>query len=133
MITLSGVANGFGPGSHGSTFGGSPISCAAALAAISQIEDQSLLSKVKQNELTLKIELSKVALVESVRGSGLLIGVELKEPIAKEMISDLVLDGVLANATNESTIRLAPALNIEDSLILEFIEIFRKVAKKYER
>ena len=59
--------------------------------------------------------------------------VELKEPIAKEMISDLVLDGVLANATNESTIRLAPALNIEDSLILEFIEIFRKVAKKYER
>ena len=133
MITLSGVANGFGPGSHGSTFGGSPISCAAALAAISQIEDQSLLSKVKQNELTLKIELSKVALVESVRGSGLLIGVELKEPIAKEMVSDLVLDGVLANATNESTIRLAPALNIEDSLILEFIEIFRKVAKKYER
>ena len=74
-----------------------------------------------------------MALVESVRGSGLLIGVELKEPIAKEMISDLVLDGVLANATNESTIRLAPALNIEDSLILEFIEIFRKVAKKYER
>jgi acetylornithine aminotransferase len=72
-------------------------------------------------------------MVASVRGSGLLIGVVLKEAIAKKMISDLQQSGILANATSDSVIRLAPPLIISDSQVLHFIETFRKVSANYER
>jgi acetylornithine aminotransferase len=133
MIAIGSAASLFEPGSHGSTFGGSPVACASALASIKYLEDEKVLDRVKNLELTLKLEISKSPMVASVRGSGLLIGVVLKEAIAKKMISDLQQSGILANATSDSVIRLAPPLIISDSQVLHFIETFRKVSANYER
>jgi len=133
MIAIGGASSLFEPGSHGSTFGGSPIACASALASIKYLEDEKILERVKRLELTLKLEISKSPMVASVRGSGLLIGIVLKEPIAKKFITDLQLYGILANATSESVIRIAPPLIVLDSQVSNFIEVFRKVSATYER
>lgn len=133
MIAIGPASSLFEPGSHGSTFGGSPVACASALASIKYLEDQLILQRVKNLELTLKLEISKNPIVATVRGSGLLIGIVLKEPIAKKFISDLQINGVLANATSDSVIRIAPPLIVSDSQVSQFIEVFRKVSANYER
>ena len=133
MIAIGDCATLFEPGSHGSTFGGSPIACASALASIKFLEDEKILERVKQIELSLKLEISKNPIVETVRGSGLLIGIVLKEPIAKKYVGDLQKLGILANATSENVIRIAPPLIVSDIQVGYFIETFRKVALTYER
>jgi acetylornithine aminotransferase len=133
MIAIGDCATLFEPGSHGSTFGGSPIACASALASIRFLEDEKILERVKQIELSLKLEISKNPIVETVRGSGLLIGIVLKEPIAKKYVGDLQKLGILANATSENVIRIAPPLIVSDNQVGYFIETFRKVALTYER
>ena len=133
MIAIGDCASLFGPGSHGSTFGGSPIACASALAAITTIENEGLIARNSALELTLTLELSKSALVESVRGSGLLLGIVLKTGVAKKFVLGLQGEGILANATSETVIRIAPPLIVTDAQIIRFLEIFRKVASTYER
>ena len=133
MIAIGDCATLFEPGSHGSTFGGSPIACASALASIKFLEDEKILERVKQIELSLKLEISKNPIVETVRGSGLLIGIVLNEPIAKKYVGDLQKLGILANATSENVIRIAPPLIVSDIQVGYFIETFRKVALTYER
>ena len=133
MIAIGDCATLFEPGSHGSTFGGSPIACASALASINFLEDEKILERVKQVELSLKLEISKNPIVETVRGSGLLIGIVLKEPIAKKYVGDLQKLGILANATSEKVIRIAPPLIVSDNQVGYFIDTFRKVALTYER
>ena len=133
MIAIGDCASLFTPGSHGSTFGGSPIACASALAAISVLESDGLLARNKSLELTLKLELSKNPIVSSVRGSGLLLGIVLKNEVAKDFVTQLQTVGVLANATSDSVIRIAPPLVVTDVQVNNFIEAFRKVAQTYER
>ena len=133
MIAIGEASSLFEPGSHGSTFGGNPVACASALASIEYLEDEKILERVKNLELTLKLEISKNPMVSTVRGSGLLIGIVLKEPIAKKFITDLQQNGVLANATSDSVIRIAPPLIVADSQVSHFIEVFRKVSSNYER
>ena len=133
MIAIGNSAQLFEPGSHGSTFGGNPIACASALAAISVLENKNLLARNKALELTLKLELSKSPLVESVRGAGLLLGIVLKLDIAKKLTQELQAAGVLVNATSEYLIRIAPPLVVTDKQVNAFIKIFREVAAKHER
>ena len=133
MIAIGSAASLFEPGSHGSTFGGSPVACASALASIKYLEEEKILERVKIFELTLKLEISKNPIVAQVRGSGLLIGIVLKEPIAKKFVSDLQQNGILANATSDSVIRIAPPLIVSDSQVSQFTKVFRKVSANYER
>ena len=133
MIAIGSAASLFEPGSHGSTFGGSPIACASALASIKFLEDEKILERVKNLELTLKLEITKNPIVAQVRGSGLLIGIVLKVAIAKKFVTDLQHNGILANATSDSVIRIAPPLIVSDSQVSQFIEVFRKVCANYER
>ena len=133
MIAIGKSAELFEPGSHGSTFGGNPIACASALAAISVLEKENLLARNKALELTLKLELSKSPLVESVRGAGLLLGIVLKLAIAKKFAQELQAAGVLVNATSDSLIRIAPPLVVTDKQVSGFIKIFREVAANHER
>ena len=133
MIAIGECATYFEPGSHGSTFGGNPIACASALAALSVLEEDGLLARNIALELTLKLELSKNPIVESVRGSGLLLGIVLKNPVAKQFVIQLQTGGVLANATSESVIRIAPPLVVTDQQITDFIKTFREVAVTHER
>src|SRR5262249_53805566 len=101
-----------GPGSHGSTFGGNPVSCAAALAVLRTIEMDGLLDHVTRvgERLGRGIEAIGHPAVVGVRGSGLLLAIVLAEPIAGATVDGLRELGFLANAVQPDTIRLAPPL-----------------------
>jgi len=127
MIALGKAADLFQPGDHGSTFGGNPITTAAGLAAIDVIESKKLLNKVKQQGDFLIQEIALIPGVKEVRGAGLLIGIELETLKASEIATAMRNAGVLVNAANPTTIRIAPALIVTDAQIKKFISIFRKV------
>ena len=97
------------------------------------LESYGFLARNKSLELTLKLELSKNPIVSSVRGSGLLLGIVLKNEVAKDFVAQLQTGGVLANATSDSVIRIAPPLVVTNVQVNNFIEAFRKVAQTYER
>jgi acetylornithine aminotransferase len=127
MIALGKAANLFQPGDHGSTFGGNPVTTAAGLAAIEYIETQDILRKVERQGVHLMQELALIPGVKEVRGAGLLLGIEL-ESLKASVVSDAMRDaGVLVNAANTTTIRIAPALIVTDAQMNKFISIFRKV------
>ena len=127
MIALGKAADLFQPGDHGSTFGGNPVTTAAALAAIKYIEIQKILQKVEKQGSYLMQELAVIPGVAEVRGAGLLLGIELETMKAADIAKALQNEGVLVNAANPTTIRLAPALIVTDVQIKKFISIFRKV------
>ena len=127
MIALGKAADLFQPGDHGSTFGGNPVTTAAGLAVIKFIEAQEILSKVEKQGAHLMQELALIPGVKEVRGAGLLLGIEL-DSIKAAVVADAMRDaGVLVNAANPTTIRIAPALIVSDGQINRFITIFRKV------
>ena len=127
MIALGKAADLFQPGDHGSTFGGNPVTTAAGLAAIKFIEAQKILKKVEAQGLYLIQELALIPGVAEVRGAGLLLGIELESRKAADVALALQNEGVLVNAANPTTIRLAPALIVTDAQIKKFVAIFRKV------
>jgi len=129
MIALGKSADLFQAGEHGSTFGGNPVTTAASLAVIEFIEAKDILAKVQRQGAYLIQELAMIEGVKELRGAGLLIGIELETLKASDVVNALRENGVLANAANESTIRLSPALIVSDSQIDKFIAIFRKVMK----
>jgi acetylornithine aminotransferase len=127
MIALGKAADLFEPGDHGSTFGGNPVTTSAGLAAIKYIESQKLLKKVEKQGAYLMQELALIPGVAEVRGAGLLLGIELEKLKASDVASSLQKAGVLVNAANPTTIRLAPALIVSDAQIKKFITVFKKV------
>ena len=127
MIALGKAADLFQPGDHGSTFGGNPVTTAAGLAAIKFIESQKLLKKIEKQGAYLMQELALIPGVAEVRGAGLLLGIELENLKSSDVASALQKSGVLVNAANPTTIRLAPALIVTDVQIKKFIAIFKKV------
>jgi len=127
MIALGKAAALFQPGDHGSTFGGNPVTTAAGLAAIDFIDSKKILSKVEKQGAYIMQELALVPGVKEVRGAGLLLGIELENLKASEVADDLRKAGVLVNAANATTIRIAPALIVTDAQINKFISIFKKV------
>ena len=127
MIALGKAAELFQPGDHGSTFGGNPVTTAAGLAAIEFIESKDILSKVEKQGAHLIQELALIPGVKEVRGAGLLLGIELEALKASEVSDAMLAAGVLVNAANAITIRIAPALIVSDAQINKFISIFRKV------
>ena len=127
MIALGKAADLFQPGDHGSTFGGNPVTTAAGLAAINFIETQKILAKVEKQGAELMQELALVPGVSEVRGAGLLLGIELTTATASDIATALRDAGVLVNAANATTIRIAPALIVTDAQIKKFISIFKKV------
>ena len=127
MIALGNAADLFQPGDHGSTFGGNPVTTAAGLAAIDVIESKKLLSKVKQQGDYLIQEIALIPGVKEVRGAGLLIGIELEALKASDFATAMRVAGVLVNAANPTTIRIAPALIVTDAQVNKFISIFKKV------
>ncbi|MFC4149456.1 acetylornithine transaminase [Micromonospora mangrovi] len=101
-----------GPGSHGTTFGGNPISCAAALAVISTIASEGLLDHVKRvgERLRRGVEALHHPLVAEVRGAGLLLGIVLTGPVSGAVTAALRDAGFLVNPVQPDVVRLAPPL-----------------------
>ncbi|HUY57409.1 MAG TPA: acetylornithine transaminase [Candidatus Micrarchaeaceae archaeon] len=104
------------PGDHGSTFGGNPVACAAALAVFRVLERDQLASRAAQTGLELRARLlglgERGLPIAEVRGRGLLLGIGLSRPLAQETARAALAEGILINPIGSSTIRLAPPLNI---------------------
>ena len=110
-------------GSHGSTFGGNPICCAAAINVLSRIDDK-LLSEVKQKSEYIFNELNGAKGVKSVSGMGLMIGIETEKD-ATEILNKCLENGVsVLKAKNK--IRLLPALNIPFDVLKKGIEVLKE-------
>lgn len=124
MIALGGAANLFQPGDHGSTFGGNPVATAAGLAVIDTIEKKHLLKRVGTVGVELMADIALIEGVKSVRGAGLLIGIEFTEPIAKKVALECQSQGVLVNGNSETVIRIAPPLIVTDRDIAKFLKVF---------
>jgi acetylornithine aminotransferase len=124
MIALGDSAALFQPGDHGSTFGGNPVATAAALAVIETIESTKLLKRVGDIGTELMVDLALIEGVKSVRGAGLLIGIEFTSPIAKKVAAQCQKNGVLVNGNSETVIRIAPPLNISDRDVTKFLKVF---------
>ena len=124
MIALGQSAELFQPGDHGSTFGGNPVATAAALAVIETIESTKLLKRVGDIGTELMVDLALIEGVKSVRGAGLLIGIEFTNPIAKRVAAQCQKNGVLVNGNSETVIRIAPPLIISDRDVTKFLKVF---------
>jgi acetylornithine aminotransferase len=130
MIALGKSAELFTPGSHGSTFGGNPISCAAANVVLDEISKKNMLRSNKLKGDLLKRLISAIPGVVEVRGKGLLVGIEVEEQRAKEIAADLLKRGFLVNSANENVIRIAPGFLITERNIETFAAALRKVCRQ---
>jgi ornithine--oxo-acid transaminase len=108
----------FGPGDHGSTFGGNPLACAVGLASLDVIESENLPARARYAGAKLMRGLRELAspAIEEIRGRGLLIGLQLAVP-ARQVAERLMERGVVAKDTHENVLRIAPPLVIEDAEI----------------
>lgn len=106
----------FEPGDHGSTFGGHPVSCAAGVATLSTILDGGFPAQVRELSDLLAARLAALAeetgAILEVRQLGLLVGIELRQPVAGDVLTKCMEHGLLVNKTSDTTIRLAPPLTI---------------------
>lgn len=113
VIAKAEVAKLFAPGSHGTTFGGNPIACAAAQAVLDTVDDEFCTQVVEKGE-RLCGAVDKLDGVDHVRGRGLMLGVVLEQPVAKAVVTQGLKHGVILNAPTDSVIRLTPPLVITD-------------------
>ena len=120
------VENVLGFGDHGSTFGGNPVSCAAALSVLKRI-DEALLSEVKAKSQYMFNEFKNAEGVESVSGMGLMIGIKTVKP-AGEIVKTCIENGVLC-LTAKDKIRLLPALNIPESDLKKAVGVIKQALK----
>jgi acetylornithine/N-succinyldiaminopimelate aminotransferase len=113
-------------GDHGSTFGGNPVCCAAALSVLNRI-DEALLSEVRSKGEYLRRQFENAPGVEAVSGLGLMLGLKTVRP-ASEVVTSCMQNGVLCLTAKEK-VRLLPALNIPFSLLAEAAEIILEACK----
>ena len=114
----SGRAKGlFGPGNHGSTFGGNPLACAAALETVATIEDDGLMANAVKVGEAIRTGFAKAldgtSGIREIRGRGLMIGIELDRPCAA-LVGQALEAGVLLNVTAERVVRLLPPLTFSE-------------------
>ncbi len=116
-------------GDHGTTFGGNPLACTTALATISIIQDENLLSKANRDGIWFKQETQNVRKaypeIKEIRGEGLMLGIELNRP-AKPIVITMMKHRVLANATAENVVRIVPPLNIPRQDLEQVLNVFLK-------
>lgn len=122
LITFGAASELFYPGTHGSTFGGNPLGTAVAGAVLGEIEEAGLVENaaLRGKQVRAAIEAVGSPLVAGTRGKGLLIGVALTHPVANAVVVAAQERGLIINAANDTTLRIAPPLNIGDAEIDEF-------------
>ena len=124
------ISNAFVPGDHGTTFGGGPLVCAAAIAVLDTIYEDNLLENVNEVGSYFKGELLKLKeskdVIAEVRGEGLMIGLELTKPGA-EYVDKLREAGFLINCTADKVLRFVPPLIIKKEDIDEFIKALDEI------
>jgi acetylornithine/N-succinyldiaminopimelate aminotransferase len=108
------VAAAFGPGDHGSTFGGQPLAMAAVKATLAVMEAEDVSGRARHAGARLAAGLAALPGVESVRGAGLLLAAQLSAPDAKEIAAAALEAGLLVNPVRPDAIRVAPPLMVSD-------------------
>lgn len=125
----------FVPGEHGSTFGGNPLTCAAAVATLKYILDNDIVShaKVVGKHLINGLEKlkRKYAFVTEVRGLGLLTAIEFKEEIGKAVLTACLENGLLVNRVRPNALRFMPPLTVSRQEVDEALGILDTVLAKY--
>ncbi len=125
LLVADEAAGAFVPGDHGSTFGGNPVACAAALAVVSTVDD-ALLEQVRAKGVRLLDGLRTLPHVVEARGTGLLVGAELDRPA--QPFVDAALDaGLVCLTSGANVLRLAPPLVVEEAEIDRALETLREV------
>jgi len=131
-----------GPGSHGSTYGGNPLVCAASLAVLDEIRESNLAHNARRQEQRIRaaIESWKLPVVTEVRGKGLLLGIGLDaskiavpegKTAALVVVTKLMELGLLVPPAGPSTFRLLPPLNVTDAEVDEALEKIRQVLSAF--
>lgn len=129
FVATDKVASAFKPGDHGSTFGGGPLVCTAALAVLEVIENEALVKNCFNVGAYFKEGLLKLAkeraIIKEVRGLGLMLGVELAEAVAKETTLKVLSKGLVINNIGGNILRFLPPLCVtkgEIDIVLEVLD-----------
>ncbi len=126
------VADAFRPGDHATTFGGQPLAAAAARATLAVMEAEDVPTRALRAGRAFTAALEALPGVESVRGRGLLLGVELTPGVdARLVASELLAEGVIVNAVTPTALRLAPSLLIDDHEIAEGVDAIAAVVARH--
>jgi acetylornithine aminotransferase len=125
LVTFGWASDLFSAGQHGSTFGGNPLGTRVANAVLAEIERAGLVEGAVTKGARIRDGITALGspLVEEVRGSGLLVGVGLSQPIAAAVSAEALSRGLIINAPNESSLRIAPPLIVTDTEIDAFLSI----------
>jgi acetylornithine/N-succinyldiaminopimelate aminotransferase len=126
LVTFGAASDLLVAGQHGTTFGGNPLATAASNAVLAEIEGAGLVrnAAVRGTELREAITGLDSPLIDEVRGAGLLIGIGLTEPVSHTIVAHAMGLGLIINAPNPTSIRLAPPLIIGEAEIAEFTRKF---------
>lgn len=134
LITFGEASDLFYPGTHGSTFGGNALATAVAVAVLGEIERADLLGNAVERGAQIRSAVEGLGspVVAGTRGQGLLIGVGLRHPVAGAIVAAAQQHGLIVNAANDETVRLAPALTIGDVEVDEFVDLFGRALRTVE-
>ena len=135
IVTNEKFAKVLQPGTHGSTFGGNPLSCAAALAVIETIEKKNLIAQSEKLGKLLKTKLEKLknkySFIEEITGEGLMLGIRCDQP-CKDLERILCRKGLITLATAEKVIRLLPPLTVSASQIRSAAKIIDRGCAEWQ-
>ncbi|MFF2273032.1 acetylornithine transaminase [Agromyces sp. NPDC058136] len=128
LVTFGRASSLYTKGQHGSTFGGNPLATAVANAVLGEIEQAGLVENAALRGAQLRERILGLdsPLIAGVRGRGLLIGIGLERPVAGQLVAAAMEAGLIVNAANDATIRMAPPLIIGDAEIDEFVARFTR-------
>ena len=141
VLANNNIMNVIHPGQHGSTFGGNPLACAVAMAALDVVEEEKLSERAEKLGEIFRTEIRKVIektdLVHSVRGKGLLNAIIINDsqhsPTAWNLCLALKENGLLAKPTHGNIIRLAPPLVISEEQLMECVAILEKTILEFKK
>jgi acetylornithine/N-succinyldiaminopimelate aminotransferase len=126
-IALGDAATLLQPGNHGTTFGGNPVACAAALAVLDTIEKDGLLAHATATGERLRAGLAVDERVPAVRGRGLLVGLDLSRPLSAEVAAAALTHGFIINNPTPDRVRLAPPLVIGHDDVDAFLAAWPRI------
>lgn len=125
MLARESFASVLSPGMHGTTFGGGPLVCAAALEFLNIVEDENLLANIRARGAEMRAGLSalkaKFDFIKEIRGEGLMVGVELAVD-GNPYVAEALRRGVLINCTHDTTLRLLPPFIVKSAQIRDFLK-----------